>query len=147
MGSINNTQILMEFENKALATADISWLGSTTIFTMDVQGTGGHVLADINQDYYAEFHGSQTPVDDFRNFVKKMFNVAKGSLSGSLFKGGLAFHAPLIKDFVMSIEGDARIPVTGEEALQTVAVSEAAKRSLKENRIVPLKDVIKTASE
>lgn len=147
MNFINNIQILMEFESKTLATADISWLGNTTLFTVHVQGTGGQVQADINQNHFVELHGSQTPVDDLMSFLRKMRTVAKGSITGNLFRGGLALHEPLIMDFIKSIECNSTVPVSGEEALQNVAVSEAAKKSLKEGRTVFLHDLMESTRE
>ena len=57
MGFINYAQILIEFENKSIAVADVSWL--TAIlgmrFTINIHGSGGHILMDVRNDNLPSF--------------------------------------------------------------------------------------------
>jgi hypothetical protein len=58
---INYIQVLIEFENKAVAVGDISWVTDNTAFTLNIHGTGGRIFADIVFNHFIEAHGSPTP--------------------------------------------------------------------------------------
>lgn len=146
MNCINYIQLLMQFENKAVATADISWLTGRIMFALNVHGTGGCIFieSDLKNVFFTdpmETHGLPTPLDDLRNLSKKAFSLTKSAFSGKFFKGALDFYEIIIKEFINSIEKGTSIPVSGEEALQVVAVSEAAKLSLAEDRSVAVREL------
>jgi len=141
MNCINYIQVLMEFENKAVAVGDISWVTDNTAFTLNIHGTGGRIFADIVFNHFIETHGSPTPVNDFKNFYKKMDILAKGIFSGKLFRGAGIFYKTIISQFINSIESGTDAPISGEEGLAVVAVSEAAKISLAENRFVMINEL------
>jgi len=146
MNCTNYIQILMRFENRTVATADISWLTGRITFALNVHGTGGYISieSDLKNFFFndpIETHGLPTPLDDLRNLSKKTISLTKKTISGKFFKGALAFYGTIIKEFINSIEKGTKVPVSGEEALQVVAVSEAAKLSLAEDRSVAVKEL------
>jgi predicted dehydrogenase len=67
--------------------------------------------------------------------------LAKGIFSGKLFRGAGMFYKTIISQFINSIESGTDAPISGEEGLAVVAVSEAAKISLAENRFVMINEL------
>lgn len=132
MGYISSAQIVIQFKNKTVAFADASWLTATlgARFTMNLHGSGGHLLMDIRNDSLVEFHGMLTPLDELNHSVKKMAKVAKGIANGSYFKVSRALHVALMKDFLDSIEKDTDPPASAEHGLAVIAVLDAAKESI-----------------
>jgi predicted dehydrogenase len=149
MGFINYAQILLYFANKAVAVADVSWL--TAIegmrFTINIHGTGGHILLDVRNDSFTEFHGVLTPIDDLLKSLSRAVRTSKGALTGSFFNAPFVHYRELILDFIDAIETGREPAVTIEQALITTAVLEAAKKSMDENRPVTLKDMFPSAEE
>lgn len=145
MGFLNYSQILLEFENKAIAVVDVSWL--TAIlgmrFTINIHGTGGHVLLDVRNDNFIEFHGMLTPIDELSNSFKKAIKLAKNVITGSYFKGAAPFYKPLIMDFIDSIKKNREPPVPVEQGVMINAILEAASESITQNKIVDIEELFK----
>jgi predicted dehydrogenase len=132
MGFINYAQILLSFSNKAVAVADVSWMTGIEgqRFTINIHGTGGHILLDVRNDSLTEFHGVLSPIEEARKAVSKALNVSKGVLSGLYFTSPLTNYKKLILDFLNAIEVGGRPMVTVEQAIMTTAVLEAAQKSI-----------------
>ena len=141
MDCINYVQILAEFENKAVTTSNISWMNSSML-SMDIHGTAGSVDLDMRFNHFTPYHGYYDPITETKSSLRKLLRTATGAASGKLFRGALAFYPQIIKEFMASIEGNGKIPVTGEEALRMVAISEAAKLSLEKKQVIEVKDLI-----
>jgi predicted dehydrogenase len=143
MGFINYTQILLEFENRAIAVADVSWL--TAIlgmkFTMNIHGTGGHMLLDVRNDNFMEFHGMLTPLDELGNSLKKTMKLAKAVMTGSYFKGAAVFYKLLIMDFLGSIGKNGEPPIPVEQGVMVNAILEASKESIIQNKPIHIKEL------
>jgi predicted dehydrogenase len=148
MGCINYAQILIAFQNRSVAVVDISWL--TCIlgmkFTMNIHGSGGHILMDIRNNNYLEFHGMLTPLDEFTNAAKKLMGFAKVVVNGSYFRASVNLHRALMVDFIESIKKGADPPVTIEQGLMVTAVLDAAKQSILQNKPVYIKDLFNSAT-
>lgn len=140
MGCINYVQVLMQFRNKAVAVANITWLTASLLF-LDIHGTAGSVDLDLRLNHFLAYHGFLDPFKETKSVFKKLYKSVRAALSGRLFVGSLGFYKPLIRDFLKSIEGKGKIPTTGNEALQVVAISEAAKISLEQNKVVHIEDL------
>jgi myo-inositol 2-dehydrogenase/D-chiro-inositol 1-dehydrogenase len=149
MGFVNYAQILLNFENKAVAVADVSWMTGIEgmRFTVNLHGTAGHILLDVRNDSFTEFHGILTPIDDALKSLSRAARTSKGALTGSYFAAPFQHYRTLILDFVDSIEKNRKPAVTIEEALMTTAVLEAAKKSIDENKPVTLKDLFPSTNE
>jgi len=130
MGFVNYAQVTIEFENNAIATADISWLTGTLALTIDVHGTGGHIYLDVRSDSYSEVHGFATPFDELKSFLNRMVRISRGILNGTYFKGSLLYYEPLFSDFFRAVTQNSPPPVSLDETLMVSAVLEAAQRSL-----------------
>ncbi|MFX0068130.1 MAG: Gfo/Idh/MocA family protein, partial [Candidatus Hodarchaeota archaeon] len=127
-------QIQIGFNNGTAANVDVSWLTGTFLFDINVHGTGGLTSIDVRGNHSYELHGIPTPVDDIRNFTRKMISTAKGVLRRNLLIGPLSLYYPLIRDFIESIQKNRKPPVTPEDAANVVAVLEAAKVSIERKR-------------
>ncbi|MBN2076577.1 MAG: Gfo/Idh/MocA family oxidoreductase [Dehalococcoidales bacterium] len=137
MDFMNYSVITIEFEDGAVITADINWMTASVLkFTLDIHGTAGNILLDIRNDSFSEVHGFSTPVDDIRYFIRKMWRIGTGVLSGRYFKGANSYYKPIINDFINAINGTGEIPVSVDHAVMTNAVLEAAKISILEKRPV-----------
>lgn len=149
MGFINHAQILLEFKNKSVAVADVSWLTAIlgVRFTINIHGAGGHILFDVRNDNFTEFHGMQTPLDELNNSLKKVMKFAKGAITGSYFKGAAAFHRTLIMDFVDSIKKNTEPPVPVEQGVMVNAVLEAAKESIIQNKPIHIKNLFSSMKD
>jgi predicted dehydrogenase len=77
-------------------------------------------------------------IKDFLNLTKRNL---KNILDGTIFKRSYIYHVPLLREFIKSIAQDTEPPITLTESLRNVAISEAAKISLNEGRIVNLKEL------
>jgi len=141
MNCINHAHVIMDFKKGRAALCDFSWLTGRTVFSLDVHGTGGHAFSDLCFNHYHEVHGLPTPLDDIRSFVSKMSTFTRDLISGKFFLGSLAYHKILIREFISSIKNNAEVPVTGKEALYSLAVAQAIKQSIKENRVIRLSDI------
>jgi len=146
MNFINYLQVIMQFSNKSVAVADISWLTGPFLFNLEVHGTGGHLFLDVRYNHLEEVHGMRTPLDDLRGFKRRMSTIAKDVISKAFFRGALAFYKQIYEGFFLSIERGGEPPIPGEDGLRVTAVSEAAKISLREGRFVNVKDLMRMYS-
>ena len=149
MGFVNYSQILLKFENKAVAVADLSWM--TAIegmrFTVNIHGTGGHILLDVRNESYIEFHGVLTPIDDALKSLNRAVGTSKGALTGSYFTRPFQPYHDLILDFIASIQEHRKPAVSIEQAVMTTAVLEAAKKSIDENRSIQIESLFPSRDE
>ncbi|MEM2868493.1 MAG: Gfo/Idh/MocA family oxidoreductase, partial [Candidatus Bathyarchaeia archaeon] len=121
MNCINYVQIVMYFDNKTIATANITWL-TPYILSMNINGTAGNINLDLRFNNFVIYHDFLDPLNEFKNSFKKLFSSIKASLSGELFIGALSFYKNLIGDFINAIENNGKSPISGDEVLQTVVV-------------------------
>jgi len=142
MPCLTEAEIMLKFKNNATALVSVSWLTGTTLFTLSIYGTGGWILEDVFYDHFIEVHGTIHPINELKSSLRKTLKNVGRALSGTLFEGGLAFYKPLISDVVQNIEKGDRVPVSGEEALNVLAVCEAAKLSITQKRIINIKEMM-----
>jgi len=148
MGCINYLQVYLKFRNNAVATADISWLTGPSLFTLNIFATGGRIFQNVFFDHFVETHGTPLPpLNDLKDLSQKTIKLAKRIVSGDLFKGSLVYYDPLISDFIESIEKNSRVPISGEEGLKVVAVSEAAKLSITQKIFVSIPKLVNETYE
>ena len=141
MDFINYAVINMEFEDGSIAIGDISWVTAMKLmFTLDIHGTGGSLFLDVRNDVSSETRLFPTPFDDVRFFLKKMWKVGTGVITGNYFKGANLGYRPLVTGFVNSLKGNGEIPVPIEQAIMTNAVLEAAAISIRESRPVYIEE-------
>jgi predicted dehydrogenase len=140
MGCVNSAQIVLEGQG-TVANVDISWLTGARLFRLGIHGTAGHMFANVFYDYLREVHGSPNPLDEFLDNVSSIKSMSKYVISGRYFNGAYAVYPQLISDFIKAAKAGREPPVTGEEALEVVKVTEAAKRSLREKRTVRIDEL------
>jgi len=149
MGFVNYSQILLKFDNKSVALADLSWM--TAIegmrFTINIHGTGGHILLDVRNESYIEFHGVLTPIDDALKSLNRAVGTSKGALTGSYFTRPFKPYHDLILDFISAIQEHRKPAVSVEQAIMTTAVLEAAKKSIDEDRPIQIESLFKSVDE
>lgn len=145
MGFVNYAQLLLEFENGAVATGDISWVTGILRFKLDICGTGGHIYLDVRNNNYMEIHGILTPFDEIKHFLKKMTTLTKEVLTGKYFSGAALFYKPLIIEFLGSIETDGEPPANIEHEIMVTAVLEAAEKSMSQNKSIYLEELLQAA--
>ncbi len=143
MGFYNYSVINIEFDDGSIAVADISWITSAVFkLNLEIYGTGGSMIVDLRNDVLSETHGYNTPFDDTRFFVKKLHRIATGVVTGKYFKGPNLYYKPLILDFIKSIDGQNRVPVSIDQAIMTNAVLQAASTSMNERRSINIDEIL-----
>jgi UDP-N-acetylglucosamine 3-dehydrogenase len=135
---IVHAQIMIEFENKSIATIDLSWLSGAKEIAVYVQGTGGLLHTDIRNNHIQEIHHYSTPLDDISSISKKLKRTAKGAISGEYFSGAKTYYTELIENFIEHIENNRKLLITGEECRKTAIIIENAYKSIKENRQISI---------
>ena len=142
-GFISHVQVAMKFKDTSVATADISWLNDLFVNTVDIFGTAGRICCDVRNNQYVENHGQVlSPFEELNSTARKTFGITKSMLSGEYFRGGLKYHKEIIQRFVESIRNNSNPPINGQEALIRIAVSEAAKISLKTGKKVYIDEIL-----
>ncbi|MFH1759893.1 MAG: Gfo/Idh/MocA family oxidoreductase, partial [bacterium] len=147
MKFMNSAHILVEFMDDSVVNIDTSWLTGSSIFQLEIHGTGGHVSLDVKNDIGYEIHGTVTPFDDIRSFVNRIKQTAIRVINKDFFKGPMGYFQPFLKqyfDFLNNKSG--KLPVSIEEGLMTNAVLAAAALSIKEKRIIDIEEIIKPKS-
>lgn len=141
-GFINHANMLVELENGASGFLEISWLAGNLDFSIDVEGTSGELKIDFPYDYCEERRGTQTPVDDVKNFSKRMVKIVRDVISGDLFGKTLKTYPAIYRDILRGFKrGKAPVPV--DDGIKSLAVLEAAYRSVKERRKVTIAELLK----
>jgi hypothetical protein len=79
-------------------------------FAINIHGTGEHILLDVRNDTFTEFHGGLSPIDDARRAAAQAFNVSKGVLTSGYFASPFANYKQLTLDFLDAIP-NSRAPV------------------------------------
>jgi predicted dehydrogenase len=140
---INHATMLVELENGASGSLEISWLAGNITFFLDVEGTGGGLKIDFPYDYYEERYGAQTPIDDVRHFSKRMWKIIMGVLSGTLLDKTLKTYPEIYRDIIMGFK-KGKVPVPIDDGIKSLAVLEAAYRSIKEGRSIYIPEMLKS---
>ena len=136
-GFISHIQVNMKFQDASVAVADISWLTDLFLVNLDIHGTAGRLSCDVKNNYHNETHGQiLSPFDEMASTTRKSLKMVKSVLSGRFFRGGLAYHPQIIREYIQSIKKGADPPISGENALLATAVSTAAKQSLKTGKAI-----------
>ncbi|MDY6865677.1 MAG: Gfo/Idh/MocA family oxidoreductase [Halobacteriota archaeon] len=131
---IVHCQIMIEFENRSLATLDLSYLSGAKEIAVFIHGTGGQLHIDVRNDHIRETHQYDTPLDEIVNSFNKLKGVSRGVIDSSYFLGAKTYYLTLIEGFINSIENNSGIPVTGEECRNTALVIECALKSIREKQ-------------
>lgn len=148
MDFVNYAVTNIEFADGSIATADISWVTSMMLrFTLDMHGTGGSIFLDIRNDVLSETRGVATPFDDAGFFLRKMWRMGTGIVTGDFFKGANLGYRPLITAYLKSIHGEGQIPVPIEHAIITNLVLEAAEQSLCQHRPVDVEELANSGAK
>lgn len=148
MDFTNYIVITIQFDDGSIATADVSWVTAMMVkSTLDIHGTGGSIFLDVRNDVFSEVHGFPTPFDDVRYFLKKVWKVGTGVITGSYFKGPYLGFEPLILGFIRSIGGDEEIPIPVEQAVVTNVVLEAAKLSMCQGKPIYIEELLNERRE
>jgi predicted dehydrogenase len=142
MNCVNQASAIVDFGKQRAAMCNFSWLTGRTVFNVNIHGTGGHLFSDLCFNHYNEVHGTPTPFDDVRAFSSKMFTFVRDLYSGKFFLSSMAYHKPLIADFIECVKKNKREPVTGREALLSLTVAEAILQSTKKKETVDIDDLI-----
>ena len=135
-------QMVLDFEGGAVAQLDSSWITNCPSFSVELFGNGGYLVMNLLRDMFWEGHGSETPLDDLRCFLRKMVNLLHGIANGSLSTKQLSVYKPLFEAFVESIVTGGEPPATIEQGVWVNVILEAAKRSIVSGERVPVQDVL-----
>lgn len=139
-GFLNYANILVKLENGVSGFLETGWLTNSFAFYLDIKGTGGLLKADVNRDNCEEIYGSQLPVDDAKRFTKYMLKVCSEAVSGVIFSRAMNAYKLVYADIASGFEKDmAPIPI--EDGIRALSLLEAAYISIKEQRIVELKEL------
>jgi len=136
MDVIDHAQIMIEFENRSLATLDLSWMTGAKEIALYVQGTGGLLHCDVRNNHVQEIHQYSTPLDDIPDTIKKVTKIMKGAVTGDYFIGAKQYFMKIVADFIESIEKNTKPPMSVEEGRNVALVIEGAFRSIKEQHYI-----------
>lgn len=140
-GFLNYTNMLVKLENDVSGFLETSWLTNVSAFAIDIKGTGGLLKVDVDRDNYEELCGPQTPIDDAKRFTRYMLKVFKGALTGSIFNKAMRAYGDVYRDIIKGFkEGKAPIPI--EDGIKTLSLLDAAYLSIKERRVVQIKELL-----
>jgi len=141
MGFITHAQLMIKFEDGSVAQADISWLTGSNIFQLSLHGTGGHIILDVRGNSLLEFHGTFTPLDNYRRFCNEIKGLWQLIRQGSFFLGPIYYYFPLFEDFINSIKRNCAPPISLDHALKINLILYAAEKSIQSGKIIQLKDI------
>lgn len=139
---ITHANLLVELEGGVTLVGVASWLAGTRILRINVHGTGGHIFLDVRGDEYKEIHGIPIPIPDLPRILLRTIRMVRGVISGYLFLGALAHYPQLIADFILAVRGKREYHPTAAEELLRIAILEAALASIRERRVVELKNLV-----
>jgi len=139
---IDHAQIMIEFEDRSLATLDLSRMTGAKEIALYIQGSGGLLHCDVRNNHVQEIHQYSTPLDDIPNTIKKVTKIMKGAVTGDYFIGAKQYFMNIVTDFIESIKRDTEPPMTVEEGRYVALVIESASKSIKERRPVIIKNRI-----
>lgn len=142
MEFLTYAQIIIEYENGSVCSVDTSWLTGSNVLRLELHGTGGHIFLDIKENSFHEVHGTFTPLDSLRRFINESKSLLKRILDRSFFIGPIYYYLPFFEDFLNSLKSGTKPLVTLEEAIKTVAILEAAQRSLEKGEIINLDEML-----
>ena len=131
---IVHCQIMIEFENKSIATLDLSSISGAKEIAVFIHGTGGQLHIDVRNDFLRETHQYDTPLDDLSLTLAKLSKITRGIINGTYFIGAKTYYFEIITSFITSIEKNSKILITGEECRNTALIIESALKSMKEQR-------------
>ena len=131
---IVHCQIMIEFENRTVATLDLSYLSGAKEIAVFVHGTGGQHHIDVRNDFLRETHQYDTPLDDLSLTLAKLNKIMRGVINGTYFIGPKLYHSEIISSIINSIEKNSQILIPGEECRNTALIIESALKSIKEQR-------------
>jgi len=129
MGFINYAQILMKFENRTVATADVSWLTGITRFFIYICGIGGQIFLDVRNNNFMEIHGFLTPLNNMKTFLKES-SLIKDILTGRYFSGAALFYKEIILEFINNIRSGTPPAAPIEQGVIESAILETAKKKI-----------------
>jgi len=142
--SLTDARLMITYEDETVATIGLSWLTGITKFELTITGTAGEIILNVNLNQLIEHHGAITPYHQIKDFLNLTKRNLKNILNGTIFKGSLIYHVRLLREFIKSISQNTEPPITLTESLRNVAISEAAKISLNEGKVVNLKELLKS---
>jgi UDP-N-acetylglucosamine 3-dehydrogenase len=142
--SLTDARLMITYDDETMATIGMSWLAGVTKFELTITGTAGEIMLNVNLNQLTEHHGTITPYHQIKDFLNLTKRNLKNILDGTIFKGSYIYHVPLLHEFIKSIAQDTEPPITLTESLRNVAISEGAKISLSEGKIVNLKELLKS---
>ncbi|MBC7130638.1 Gfo/Idh/MocA family oxidoreductase, partial [Candidatus Bathyarchaeota archaeon] len=119
-GFINWANILLELDNGVSGFLETSWLTNVFDFSIDFKGTGGVMRIDVNRDWCVEIYGSQTPLDDAKNFTKYMLKAFKDIFSGRIFDKGTRAYVEVYSEIVRAF-GKKRAPIPIDDGIKSLA--------------------------
>lgn len=141
-GFINYANILVKLENDVSGFLETSWLTNAFAFSIDIKGTGGLLKLDVNRNRYEELYGSQTPLDDAKHFTRYMVKTFKDVLTGNIFDKAMKAYVDVYRDIIEAFK-ENKTPIPIDNGIKSLAVLEAAYLSIKEKRVVTLRQLLK----
>lgn len=133
MNCINHANVGIQFENGAIADADVSWMIGKSSFSLNIYGTGGALSTEVMSNSYREIHGQDNPYNEFKTLSTKTVRMLKEALQGKLFKGALRFYPVIYREFIDSIEKNLEPPIGIDEATKVVSILDQARNQLRED--------------
>jgi len=130
MGIENHVVAMLEFESGASGLMAVSWLAGGFRHRIEAIGTGAIAVADPRRGMLLVYSGHLLPTEELASLLKGYLGMAKGAITGALFRGYLEYHKLLLKDTVAALVSGRKPPVTAWEAAEAVKLLEDMRAKL-----------------
>lgn len=134
---VNYAHISIVFDKRGIGTIDLSWLSGTFHFSLSFTGTSGRIDVDPRFNTLFEIHGVPTPLDDFRFFLKRI-SIIKDVITGRFFLMPKTTYLNFYADFINAVDKGLQMPVTVDEALESLAVLDGAYKSIHTGKVIDI---------
>lgn len=139
--SVLDARITVKYQNSSVASINLSWLAGATKFELEITGTAGEIILNVNLNQFIKHHGTITPYNQIKDSLSIAKMNIKNILKGTIFKGSYIYHSQLLREFIESIRKNLEPPVSLTESLRNIMVAEGAKISLKEGKMINLNEL------
>ncbi len=130
MGAENHVVAMLEFESGASGLLAVSWIAGGFRHRIEAIGTAATAAVDPRRGTMLLYSGHLLPTEELASLLKGYLGMAKGAITGALFRGYLEYHKPLLKDTVEALISGRKPPVTAWEAAEAVRLLEEIRAKL-----------------
>ena len=133
---ITYAQISLLFENGSTGSIETSWISGVYHFHLLFTGTAGMLELNPRYNTLHLFHGTLTPLDEIKRFLRYSSQVTKDIITRKFFQLTQETFKQFYIDFINSLIYDRKLPVTIDEALEVLNVIEKTYEGIRNQKIL-----------